>query len=66
MATEERHHPVHVLQPGLIDVQEHPIDALNLKRHMLIEDISNAAGYRHIKLRSRGSAFGPLTASAAQ
>ncbi len=34
VAPEEGHRPVHVLQPGLIDVQEHPVDALNLQRHM--------------------------------
>ena len=41
-----------MLQPRLVDVQEHPVDALHLQRHVIGQHISDAAGYRHLKLRS--------------
>ena len=44
MAAEEPHHPVHVLQPGLVHVQVHPVDALHLHGDVLTQDISDAAG----------------------
>jgi hypothetical protein len=44
--------PRGVLQPGQIHVQEHPVDALHLKRDVLGEDISHSARYRHDGLRS--------------
>jgi hypothetical protein len=50
--TEEPDRPVHMLQPGLVDVEIHPVDALDLQGDVVIEDISDAAGYRHHKLRS--------------
>ncbi len=43
-----------VLQLRHVDVAIHPIDALHLERHMIIEDIADAARYRHHRLRSDG------------
>src|SRR5450755_4302635 len=45
-----------------VQVQIHPIHALNLQRHMPRQDISSAASYRHGRLRSTGPTR-PLTAS---
>jgi len=56
---EEAHHTSRVLQPGLVDVQVHPVDALHLQRHMTGENISGSAGYRHHKLRSQVGPTGP-------
>ena len=35
--------PLHVLQPRLVDVQVHPVDALDLQGHVLGENIASAA-----------------------
>ena len=43
MVTQERHHPLHVLQSRLVDVQIHPIDALHLESDMSGENLSSAA-----------------------
>jgi hypothetical protein len=32
-----------VLQPGHVHVAVHPVDAINLKDHMIAKDIGNAA-----------------------
>jgi hypothetical protein len=40
---EEANHPQLVLEARLIDVQEHAVDALNLKGHVVAEDIGHAA-----------------------
>jgi hypothetical protein len=53
VAPQELHHAPDMLQPRLIDVQEHPIQTLHLECHVIIKDIADAAGYRHLKLRSR-------------
>jgi hypothetical protein len=45
-------HPGRVLQPRLVDVEVQPVDALHLERDVLGQDIGDAAGYRHHKLRS--------------
>jgi len=50
MPAEEPRHPRRVLQPRLVDVQIHPVDAIHLERDVLSQDISDAAGYRHHKL----------------
>jgi hypothetical protein len=41
-----------VLQPRLVDVEVHLIDALHLKGHVPRQDIGDAASYRHHRLRS--------------
>jgi len=43
VAGEEPRHPAAVSQPGLPDVQVHPVDALHLERHMIRKDISHGA-----------------------
>jgi hypothetical protein len=40
---EEAASPGAVLQPGLPDVEVHPVDALNLETHMIGKDISNSS-----------------------
>lgn len=39
MKPKEVRHASIILQPRLIDVEIHPVDALHLQRHMLVEDI---------------------------
>jgi hypothetical protein len=41
-----------VLQPGDVDVAVHPVDALDLENHMIVQDIANTARYIHDGLRS--------------
>ena len=41
---EEPDHTELVLQLGLVEVQVHAVDALDLKRHVLGEDLGSAAG----------------------
>ena len=41
---EEPDHAELVLQLGLVEVEVHPVDALDLKRHVLGEDLAGAAG----------------------
>jgi len=43
MSPEEPHHPVDVLKLRHVQVAEHPVDRLDLQRHMFVQDISNAA-----------------------
>src|SRR5579863_6960875 len=62
MAAKELDHPALVLQPRHVQVQIHPVDALDLERHVTGQDISGAASYRHRRLRSTGPTR-PLTAS---
>src|SRR5215218_3035603 len=62
VADEEALHPAAVGQSGLPHVEIHPVDALQLEDHMLVEDISDAARYRHDWLRSTGGQHGPPTA----
>jgi hypothetical protein len=38
---EEDRDPAAVLQPGLIDVQVHPVDALDLQHHVIRQDVSS-------------------------
>ena len=38
---EEDRHPAAVLQPGLIDVEVHPVDALDLQHHVIGQDVSS-------------------------
>jgi hypothetical protein len=63
MVTQERHHTPNMLQPGLIDVEIHPIEALDLQGHMPGEDISGTASYGHKGLRSTQALCGQPTAS---
>jgi hypothetical protein len=49
---EKRRRAPRVLQPGLVDVAVHPVDRLDLERHVPVQDIGNTARYRHDKLRS--------------
>ncbi len=44
MALEEADHPQLVLQTGLIEVQVHPVDALDLQGHMIRKNVGNGAG----------------------
>jgi hypothetical protein len=39
---EEPHHPAWVHQPGLVQVQVHPVDALDLEGDVVGEDVANA------------------------
>ena len=41
----------HMLQPRLVDIQEHPVDALHLEVDVISKDISHSARYRHDGLR---------------
>jgi hypothetical protein len=52
MATQKRHHTLDELQTGLIHIQIHPIDALDLKGHVISQHISGATSYGHGRLRS--------------
>jgi hypothetical protein len=52
VAGEEPRHPAAIGQPGLPDVQVHPVDALSLEGHVIRKDIGQGARYRHGKLRS--------------
>jgi hypothetical protein len=45
MVPEEAHYPKLGLQPWHIDVEVHPVDALDRKLHMILEDIGNALCY---------------------
>jgi hypothetical protein len=63
LAVHEPHQPRLVPQLRHVDVEVHPIDALHLEQHMIVEDISHAARYRHDGLRSDGRPAGQLTAS---
>ena len=47
MVTQERHHTPDMLQPGLIHVEIHPIDALDLQGHMPGKDIRGTTSYGH-------------------
>ena len=38
---EEDRDPAAALQPGLIDVQVHPVDALDLQHHVIGQDVSS-------------------------
>ena len=40
-----------VLQPWDVDVAAHPVDALDLENHMIVQDIANTARYIHDRLR---------------
>jgi hypothetical protein len=62
MLLNKADHPAHMLQPQLLHVAVHPVDALNLEHHMISEDISNSARYRHDGLRSDGRPAGQPTA----
>jgi hypothetical protein len=41
---EGPHHPAGILQPRLVDVEVHPVDALHLQGDVLIQDTGDAAG----------------------
>jgi hypothetical protein len=43
VAGEEPGHPAAVSQPGLPDIQVHPVDALHLERHVFGKDIGHGA-----------------------
>jgi hypothetical protein len=34
-----------ILQPGDIDVAVHPVDALDLENHVIVQDIGNTTRY---------------------
>jgi hypothetical protein len=51
MLREVTDHPADVLQPRLIDVAIHPVDALKLEDDMVGDNIDDAAGYIHHRLR---------------
>ncbi len=61
---QEGHHTLHVLEPRLVNVEIHPVDALHLQGHMIGENISGASGYGHDGLRSTQALCGhpPLRA----
>ena len=44
--------PLVVLQPGLIDVEVHPVDAFDFESHVEIEDFGDGTWYAHAWLRS--------------
>jgi hypothetical protein len=54
----EPHQARRVLQLRHVDVEVHPIDALHLEHHMIGQDISHSARYRHDGLRSDGGLTG--------
>jgi hypothetical protein len=56
---EEAGHPAAVRQPRHPDVEIHPVDALHLDSHMIIEDVGDATRYGHHKLRSGRAASRP-------
>ncbi len=43
MTPKEIHHAPVVLQPRLIHIERHPVDALEFQSHMLIEDIGHGS-----------------------
>ena len=43
MVAEERHNSSGELQAGLVDVQVHPVDALDLQGHVVGEDFASTA-----------------------
>jgi hypothetical protein len=43
MPDEEPRRTTGVLQPGLVHVEVHPVDALDLEAHMTGQDIGNSA-----------------------
>ena len=45
MRAEEPHNSLLALQPGHIDVEVHPVDPFDRKRHMMAEDIGYALCY---------------------
>src|SRR4029077_16635512 len=55
--------PSRELQVRDIDVQIHPVDALDLELHMLAKDIADRSRYGHDGLRSDGRPAGQLTAT---
>ena len=54
VADEEALYPAAVGQPGLPDVEIHPVDRLHLEHHVIVEDIGDTARYGHRGLRSTG------------
>jgi hypothetical protein len=63
LAVHEPHQPRRVLQLRHVDVEIHPINALHLEHHMIVEDISHAARYRHHGLRPTGASQANHTAT---
>jgi hypothetical protein len=51
---EEHHDPQLSLQRRYVHVKVHAIDALDLQRNPLLENLRNAARERHVWLRSLG------------
>ena len=41
MEAEESSHTTVSLQPGLVDVEVHPVDAFDFQGHVLLEDFGN-------------------------
>jgi len=41
---EESLHAAAILQSGLVDVQVHPVDRLDLEDHMIRQDVGDSAG----------------------
>jgi hypothetical protein len=58
LPVHEPHQPGRVLQLRHEHVEIHPIDALDLEHHMIVEDIGHTARYRHHGLRSDGGLTG--------
>ncbi len=68
----ERHAPVPLEEPDdshrvhqlrLVEVQVHPVDALHLEDHMVIEHVTDSLGYLHGGLRSTQALNGQPAAS---
>ena len=53
------------LQRRHVDVQLHPVDSLDLQRHMLPENLRDRPWYAHCRLRYDSGPSGSTAASAA-
>jgi hypothetical protein len=48
MKTKELRHATFALQHRHVDVEVHPVDALQLEGHMILENVGNALWYAHV------------------
>ena len=56
VAVDETYHAAFTLQRGHVHIEIHPIDALQLKRDVVLDDFRYVAWYAHRWLRSFGFA----------
>ncbi len=54
------------LEPRHVDIEVHPVDALQLKGQMVIQYLGDALWYAHFRLRYDSDPSGSIAASAAK